>query len=260
MKKTVKPVFIIDIIVFVAVIYLLSYFTRMIMNADYFKIRNIIYLEKNNGDFSYLAGKNIFNINLKKESMRLSAFYPYYKKVRLIRILPDKIYIDFLRRVPIARVSLYRNFYVDEEMFLFEFPEAGIVLDLPVIYGLEKKFFAIKPGKRCNVPELEAALEIIKEVRANKALDKFNIKRIDLRSQADAIVLGTLTLPALNSIRVPGNAQYFSILEIRIPQDNIKSKIGILTSLFSQDNDNLRKIKYIDLRFKEPVVKFKNAA
>lgn len=250
MKKTIKPVVIINIIIVVIAISLLFYFTRMIMNADYFKIRSIVCPEKNNGDFSYLAGKNIFNTNLKKESLRLSAFYPRYKKVRLIRVLPDMIYIDFLKRVPIACVRLYRNFYIDEELFLFEFPEAGLAPDLPVIYGLDKSPFAIKPGKRYNIPELEAAIEIIKEIRANKALDNFNIRRIDLKSHAYAVVLGLL--------RVAGNLQFSSILEIRIPQDNIKSKIGILSNLFSQDKDNLIKIKYIDLRFKEPVVKFKN--
>ncbi len=252
MKKIVKPVVIINIVIFIATVYLLVYFTRLISNADYFKIKDIICREANAADFYYLAGKNIFSLDLKKESGRLSAFYPHYKQVRLVRIIPNQIYIDFLRRVPVAIVKLYRNFYIDEELFLFELPEAGVVLDLPVIYGLDKLPFAIKPGKRYNISELEAALEVIKEIRVNKGLEKFSIKRIDLRSHAYAVVLGLL--------RVPGNVQDPSFLEIRIPTDNIKSKIGILSGLFSQDKDNLRKIKYIDLRFKEPVVKFKNAA
>ncbi|MFH1398139.1 MAG: hypothetical protein ABIH27_06300 [Candidatus Omnitrophota bacterium] len=252
MKKAIKPVVIINIIVFFAAVSLLVYFTRLIVNADYFTIKDIICREANPADFYYLAGKNIFSLNLKKESARLSAFYPHYKLVRLVRIIPNQIYIDLLRRVPIAYLKLYRNFYVDEALFIFEFPDTKVVGDLPVIYGLDKATFAIKPGKRYNIPELEAAIEIIKEIRANKALDNFKIKRIDLKSHADAVILG--------SLRVSGNVQIFSILEIRIPQANIKSKIRILSSLFSQGIDNLRKIKYIDLRFKEPVVKFKNAA
>jgi hypothetical protein len=252
LKKIVKPAVVINIAVYLTAISLLVYFTRLIMNADYFKVKDIICREANPADFYYLAGKNIFSLNLNKESARFSAYYPHYKKVRLVRIIPNQIYIDFLKRVPIAYVKLYRDFCVDEDLFLFELPGSGVVLDIPVIYGLDKKFSTVKPGKRFNTPELEAAVEIIKEIRANKALDNFNIKRIDLRSRTDAVILGSLASP--------GNSGALFFLEIRIPLDNIRPKIGILTSLFSQDKDNLRKIKYIDLRFKEPVVKFKNAA
>ena len=44
-------------------------------------------------------------------------------------------------------------------------------------------------------------------------------------------------------------------LEIKIGQDNIRDRINILSNLLIQLRDELGNIKYIDLRFKEPVIK-----
>ncbi|MBU0503071.1 MAG: hypothetical protein ABH882_04185 [Candidatus Omnitrophota bacterium] len=259
MRKKVKPVVIINITVCLAAAALLFYFTRLIMDAGCFRVRDIIFKGRSTETFSYLIGKNIFDINLKKEANRLSAFYPNYKKVRLVRIIPDKIYIDFFSREPLARVRLYRDLYVDEESVFFDLPDSRAVLDLPFIYGLDKKIFAIKLGKSYNNPELAGALEIIKEIRQNKALNNFKVKKIDLRPGADTVIFGQLFFPGDNNSRMPGNIQLFSVLEIKMSQENIKLKIGILGSIFNHGKESLKDIKYIDLRFKEPVIKFKNA-
>jgi cell division septal protein FtsQ len=46
-------------------------------------------------------------------------------------------------------------------------------------------------------------------------------------------------------------------LEVRIGQDNTKARIELLEDLLNQTKNELNKIKYIDLRFKDPAIKFK---
>jgi hypothetical protein len=45
-------------------------------------------------------------------------------------------------------------------------------------------------------------------------------------------------------------------LEVKIGQDNVKERIAILSGVIAQSRNDLANIKYIDLRFKDTVIKF----
>jgi hypothetical protein len=47
-------------------------------------------------------------------------------------------------------------------------------------------------------------------------------------------------------------------LEVRLSNNGIAEQVRILSGLFAQLNKEMGNIKYVDLRFKEPVVRFKN--
>jgi hypothetical protein len=49
-----------------------------------------------------------------------------------------------------------------------------------------------------------------------------------------------------------------AVFEIRIGNDNIKQKVSALNALFTQLMNDPGNIRYIDLRFKEPVIKFRD--
>lgn len=220
---------------------------RIIRRSDFFKIKYIIAKESNDGlessiDLSYLQGRNTFALDLAQEARFISQFYPGYKKIRIVRILPDRLFADFLRRSPIAYVRLYRSFYVDEDAVLFEAAPGLEGLDLPVISGLQTKIFAPQPGRKYNARELSAAVDIIKETKNNKVLRGLRIKRIDVADSSDISFF----------LLAPEN------LQVKIGLDYIKDKVNILSSLLAQNKSDLGNIKYIDLRFKEPVIKFKD--
>ncbi len=224
--------------------------TKILRKLDYFKIKDIIVQAQSPpGDFLYLKGSNIFAIDLKKESRRISELYPEFKNVRLIRILPDKLFLDFARRKAIACVKLYRHVYVDEESSLFDLPDGQPVPDLPLILGLEKRIFGVKAGRKYNIPELSLALAIIKEKNSNPGLNNYKVRRIDVASMASASFF----------VNCQGDKAGIPDLEIKIGQDNIKEKMNILAGLFKQVGNRVDSIKYIDLRFKEPVIKLWDA-
>ncbi len=234
--------FIIGITVILLVIFLIiGYFILILKNLEYFKVKDIIVKGADSADISYLKGRNTFTIDLQREQSRISQLYPVYKKIRLIRVLPNRLFVDFIKRNPVAFLKLYRYYCVDDDAVLFDIPSELKQLELPVISGLDTKIFGAKAGRRYNIRELILALEIIREFRANAGLRNYKIKTVDVSKLA--------------------NALFFTNegLEVKLGENNIRQKLGILGSLIMQGGDEGGKIKYIDLRFKEPVIKLKDA-
>lgn len=250
----IKPVAL-GLIIFMALFFVIGRTLRALKTLDYFKIKDIIASKPEEGvKFSYLVGQNIFNLDLKRESGYISELYPDYKNVRLVRILPNYLYIGFTERQPLAYVKLYRYFFADSDLVLFNVPRGQEERELPVIVGLETKIFGAKPGKRYNIKELALALDIIKQLRINNAFKKYKIKRVDVVNPANtAFFLQLSDYPKVSATLAA------EILEVRMGQGDTGDKVRILGDLFTQLKKDLGNIKYIDLRFKEPVVKFKDA-
>jgi cell division septal protein FtsQ len=233
-----------------------GYMWHAFKQLDYFRIREVITGQPITADLSDLKGQNIFLVDLRAQAQQLHELYPAYRKIRLVRILPDRIFVDFIKREPVAYVRLYKNFSVDRECVLFDAPASGTRPDLPVIIGLETKILGPKAGKKFDVKELSLALEIINCVRSHRALTYWKIRRIDLTNPPAAsffIALPTkmIALPGASS---PAAGQF----EVKVGEDDIAGKINMLTNLLIQLKNDWINIKYIDLRFKEPVVKFKD--
>ncbi len=237
-------------ILILALVLAVGYLSAVLKRADFFNIKEIIVREDEGRDFgaglSYLKGRNILAIDLKKEERFLSQIYPGYKEIKLIRLLPDRLFADFLKRRPLAYIKLSRYFCVDRDGVLLE-PLPSGEPDLPVIWGLERKIFGPRQGQRYDTRGLKVAINIIETVKANKTLKDLRIKKIDVADPANASFL----------IFAPDLA-FTAGLEVKIGPDHIDDKINILGSVFSQAKKDWGNIKYIDLRFKEPVIKFKD--
>lgn len=246
------------IIIFITLFIAVRYLEKALSQSDYFRIKEVVTNKPGEGtDFSYLEGRNIFGIDSKKESGRISELYPAYKSVRLIKVLPNRLFISFVDRKPLAYVKLYRYFYLDDDLVLFDVPKATLEPSLPLITGLEAKIPGPKAGKQYNIKEAAAALNIIKAVKINNLLKDYRIKRIDVISPNNISCFMLKPLPPPDYPKAKNMAEYQGI-EVKIGQDNINDKIRILAGLIFQLKDELNNIKYIDLRFKEPVIRFKD--
>jgi len=246
------------LIIFLALSFIIGYIWKVSVSADYFTIKDIVTRGANRVDLSYLTGKNIFSVDLKQEAGYILESFSDYSNIKVVRVLPDRLFIDFIKRKPVAFVKLYRYFALDKEGVLFYGPQDPQELELPVISGLETKIFGPKPGKKYNIKEIELALNIIREVKRNGAFKKYKITKIDIANPANTSIFISLTPKAPDYSR-GGAVAAFENLEVKIGQDNIKEKIIILAGLIGQEKSDLNNIKYIDLRFKEPVIKLKDA-
>jgi len=252
--KTAVPV----IIILLALVFFIGYIWIFIATSDYFKIKDIIAKGLDPADFSYLKGKNIFSVDLGSESRHLLQFYPESSRIILIRVLPDRLFVGSVKRKAVAIVKLNRYFALDENGTLFSVQDQPGELGLPLIGGLEGKLAAPRIGRKYNVRELELALNLLREIRKNRILRNFRIKKINVAGADEASVI--LILPQIaaaeQKTQMPAEPQG---LEVKIGLVNIKEKIAILSGVVSQSGGELSNIKYVDLRFKDPVIKFRDA-
>ncbi|MBU1905833.1 MAG: cell division protein FtsQ/DivIB [Candidatus Omnitrophica bacterium] len=224
----------------VVVCFALGYAWKSVRNAQYFRVTEVIIKDPVEIDFSYLKGKNIFSIDLVKESEYALKSFPKCSNIRIVRVLPNRIFVNFLKRSPLALVKLYKYFVLDGQGTLFHDPILIEDGGLPIIVGLETKIFGPKSGRRYNTKEIQLALELLKEFKKNRVLSNYMIKTIDLKDLSKILV-------SIDNI------------EVRLAQDEIGRRLDILGNLFAQSRNKLTEIKYIDLRFKAPVIKYIDA-
>ncbi|MCG8429923.1 MAG: hypothetical protein MJA29_01960 [Candidatus Omnitrophica bacterium] len=220
-----------------------------INHAPYFRVREIIVRGGVKPDLLHLKGKNIFSIDMEKESGYLAESFPDYSRIRMVRVLPDRIFVDFMKRDPVALVKLYKDFALDDEGVLFYALGDVGKMALPVIIGLETKLFGPKPGRRYNIKELNAALQVVLLSRRSPVLRNYDITAIDVTRPAQTY----FTLSRRTESGYP-----HEMIEVKIGIDNIRQRVAILAGLLRESSEDFGKIRYIDVRFKDPVIKFKD--
>ncbi|MDD3274159.1 MAG: cell division protein FtsQ/DivIB [Candidatus Omnitrophica bacterium] len=207
-------------------------------------------------NFDYLKGRNILSLNLGAEARRAYLSCPDCRKVRFTRVLPGCVVADFLKRKAVAVARFYKNFSVDEQGVLFE--PGGAQPDLPVIYGLETKIFAPRPGMKNKCRELTLALDVIRGFNGNKAFKGFALKKIDVSDPESAGFFILLPRQEADYSLAHPRTEWRGF-EVRTGMNDVPKKMMILGGLLTQWHRDWDDIKYIDLRFKEPLVKLKNA-
>ena len=240
----VGGLFILFAVIFLAIFIFLGYIWNVVKYSNIFTVREVQVKDCPSADLSYLKGRNIFGIDLKKESQDIIRSNPNYSGVSLVRVFPSRIVVQFIERKPVALIKLYRYFAIDEAGAIFyiqgeQLPE----LDLPVITGLETRLFGPKPGVRYNIKELNLALEILREAKRTHILRYYKIRRVDVGNAANS------------SIFIPIAQNTMNDLEVKLGSNDITNKMAILAGLIINGKNDISGIKYIDLRFNEPVIK-----
>ncbi len=235
-----------------------NFILRIFTTSGYFNIKEVVVSGKPDKEINYLKGRNIFLLDLRKESESIARYSPESLRVNLVRIFPDRIFVDFVQRKPVALVSLYRYFAVDENGVLFEAYPVVQGKSLTVITGLNSKITKVIPGEKVQSKELALALAIIREAKKFRNLSGLEIQKIDI----EGVDYVTILIPVEEGGKGysdwhPPERQ--KTLEVRISRGNILEKIAVMSGLIGQEKNNLKDIKYIDLRFNEPVIKFKDA-
>jgi len=245
----------IGLALFIAAAILFVFFLHFLRTAKYFTVKEIIFNGECNIDLTHLKGQNIFDLEFKEVSGYIVKKYPLYKQVKITRILPDRLFVDFTKRQAVALVKLYKFFYVDKDSVLFDATQAISQgnENLPVILGLENKGVQPKAGERYRSKELAAALSIIANLKAFPK--EYVFKKIYVGDLSSI----SLSMYAPILIKSPAFAKTLMAqreMEIKIDSGNIRKKLFILAGLLLQEKNDLQNIKYIDLRFKEPVIKY----
>lgn len=216
--------------------------------TGFFTVREIKVKDNRQIELPGLAGRNIFCVDLRRLALSAMRRYPQYCRIRIYRILPDRVYVDFNERRPLASIRSEHPMLVDEFGFLFSPPDGeqeGAAKGLPVIEGLGNKLRFTSGGKRQSLAQLQLALAVIKGFEAYPAFGGFRIKSVEIDGAG-----------AVADIVQKEDAEEGAI-QVKFGSERISEKMNVLATIFGHYSGEFRTISYIDLRFREPVIKYR---
>jgi len=182
-----------------------------------------------------LKGSNIFKVDIKKLDRQISQEYPYISQLRVVRQLPDRILILAKKREPLMQIYFKGRFLlVDKEGVALYY--AAQPADLPQVHGipLERNWAVL--GTHIHNKELTEALDILNSFKLSPSLKRWQLTSMEVGN--------------LSRIDVTTHENMHVILD----QDDTRDKIELLQMLIAGNKIDFNKVKYIDLRFKEPVI------
>lgn len=183
---------------------------------------------------------NIFKINLKELSGYLQVQFIEIKKVTVERKLPNKIVIKIIEKEPLALVnSDYGVVNIDKEGYVFIVNQKGED-SYPIITGVDSS--KIRLRRKIEDSKIKKVLGLISNVKAinSNLLDEFSEFNISKSSQIRAY-----------TTQRGAKICFGEDLSLNV----VKKLLAIIS--YARQKENI--IEYIDLRFKNIVVKFKNS-
>ncbi len=182
-----------------------------------------------------LKGTNIFKVDIKKVDHQIAQHYPYIAQLRVVRQLPDRILILAKKRDPLMQV-LYKKKYLllDTEGVALYFTLQPA--DLPQVYGIPLDRDWLFLGRTIRGPELGKVVDILNAFKQSPYLRRWHIHAVQAGNLSKIDLL------------VGEN------MHVILDQEDTQDKIVLLQMLISTNKIDLNRVKYIDLRFKEPVI------
>ncbi|MBN1870738.1 MAG: cell division protein FtsQ/DivIB [Candidatus Omnitrophica bacterium] len=213
------------------------YFFR---NTEYFRIRSVIidpalqFIQRT--DLKHLIGKNIFEVDLKAVQRHLSYKYPQAAELKVIKHFPDQIDIVAKQRMPFAQI------WIGEKIAIMD--EDGVVLSimgkaeklLPLIAGAKTDNQRLVRGLPFQGDDIQTALQIAGYFQGSKKLSSYSLSTINVEN------LSKIYLTLSND------------LQVVLDRDDIAQKIRVLEVVLSPGMLDMKEVKYVDLRFKEPII------
>lgn len=186
-----------------------------------------------------LKGHNIFKVDIARLQTHIKAQYPQIAQLQVMRDLPDRIKVLAKKRDVIFQTIINgKPLLVDTEGVGMYFSKEAV--DLPVVTGLILPASKIILGAKLTAKNTSFAVSLVREFKARGHLTGLKLMGLDISNQSKIeIVLA-------------------SGVHLIMDQENYLSKLDLLEMMLAQRRINLAQIKYIDLRFNEPILKENN--
>ena len=219
-------------------------FRQYFLTGDTFKVKHITVdkpsgvIFKNVGESleRKYTGRNIFSVVPSQVVVLLREEYPYLKTTRVRRVFPDTIEVDLVSRENFACLDTSGGVVLDRSGMILsvgEFPE-GLVR----IKGFSFFLSRPHPGVQLKDKGVEEALGIIDSILKKTRIRARDLQLVDISDKNNMWVTAR---------DVP----------INLGRDDLERKIDTLKDIFSDPAIDLGGIRYIDLRFRDPVYSYK---
>ena len=184
-----------------------------------------------------MKGCNIFTVDLAKVEEKIRSKYPRVGGIEVVRRFPDEIVVSGFKREPVAIAAIGGRMGVVSRDGIFIGSPGEETSGFPVIKGL--KIAKIVAGAPVGDEQLMFAYTIIDAVRKDRGFSSIGLRSLDIRDPEKIVcVFG----------EGKGNFEVF------LDQERALSGLQMFSGMMGRMNLDLSAIKYIDLRFKQPVI------
>ena len=193
-------------------------------------------------ELAKLKGQNLFSVDLAKLEARVRTRYPQLADLRVMRQFPDQIFITAIKRTPFAKVLLDGHAYViDRDGYIIGSPLEG-QQSLTFIKGVKRQ--KVSTGEPLQDERVKFAVTVIALFQQEKRLSAVGLETVNVDDLARIVCdLGT------------DEAKFQAVID----KDNIAARVKTLSEVLSRGGLDLTQIKYMDLRFGEPIIGQKKA-
>ncbi|PIP67983.1 MAG: hypothetical protein CO035_03035 [Candidatus Omnitrophica bacterium CG_4_9_14_0_2_um_filter_42_8] len=224
-------------------------FQYMFVDSDLFNVKSLDVrcYDQNNAlrrvtfsDIEYkdVMGTNVFLVDLKSFKERIAEAHPELRDIVVRRVLPNRLIVKAKQRAPVAQIYGDRSYFIDKDGIVLPYARDFASEEvIPVIIGvrgsLSREGFAQKE-------KIDKALFLIEAASANQKLSGYKIKKIDITDS--------------RNISFFFNAADAENLEIKIGEGEFTRRLEVLSTVLEQLGGDIQRVKYIDLRFEDPIV------
>lgn len=237
---TKKILYTVITFVSIAAIYL------FLRNSPYFRLETIGVIDK--GRVTALdtdellrmyKGKNIFGININSLSSRIERNFPVIREAVVKKILPNKLEIDIIPRVPVAIIKSRGSFPIDRAGMVLSpeilLPQTRGIRKLPAITGFSI-WLSPKVGAKLKNPQLQNAFLLLDSLKESFILSDYAVDTIDVSNYKN------ISFYLENGI------------EVKIGNENFLDRLSRLKAVLDNPGLDKENIKYVDLRFKDVII------
>lgn len=197
-----------------------------------------------------LLGKNLWAVDIGALAAQLKVQTPWLKDIRVIRQLPHTLRVEVVERHPVAQVRLGEWHAVDAEGFVMPQGQHRPDKRLVQVVGLNPGGPGLAVGRVNSHPRLQLALRVLEQLVQAPAVDAQYITQLDvndprqIRFRLDAAALPSgVPVPAGRTIEVRCGSEP----ELSVHLQRLSDAMRVLGA-------QPVSIRYIDLRFQDPVV------
>ena len=197
---------------------------------------NIPSILENIESYGIHSRTSIHQVNLEQLKRKILTHHPEFRAVVVKRIFPNALKIEIESRRPVAQIFLKKYYLTDKDGRILPSPKSLPDPELPVIKGLELEAADLKVGKEYHLDRLKKGLALIEAVEVTRAIRLADVASID--------VLDNKSL----------DLYLKSGIQVKIGKEMFAERLKVLSKALEQLAVPQEQIRYIDLRFDDPVI------
>lgn len=211
--------------------------------SEYFNVDNVeIYRDnipsilENFESYGIHSKTQIHQLDLKRLKQKILDSHPEFKQVCVKRVFPNTLRIEIESRRPVAQIFLKKYYLTDGDGRILPSPKNLADPGFPVIKGMELEITELKVGKEYRSDRLQKALALIEAIEATQAVQLSQVAAIDIVDNKSL------------------DFYLRSGIQVKMGKEMFPERLRVLSKTLEQLNVPQEQIRYIDLRFDDPVI------